>query len=185
MRASHMQSNVVCLSLLGAEREAQVRAACSDVITKIDASLRTSWLPIEFDVALSQSVFEVCGSEGAAEWARQAIYQSTRGPLMGPIIDGLTRLGLGPKHGLRRLPAGWDLVYRNCGSLTCDAQPRSAVLILRDAPKEVLGQTYIHGVGAAFEAVICVLNGTVMHSTLNVRAGEARFELKWSLAGDA
>lgn len=179
MKASHMKSNVVCLALLGEAKEAEVRAACSEVIAEIDASIRTSWLPLELDVILSQSVADLCGTESVAEWARQAVYQSARGPLMGPIIDGLTRLGLGPRHGLRRVPAAWNLIYRNCGKITCDADAGTASLVLRSPPKE-MNETYLHGIGAAFEGLILILGSAVTESTADTRGDEVHYRLRWS-----
>ncbi|MFK7999316.1 MAG: hypothetical protein AB8H86_06945 [Polyangiales bacterium] len=179
MKASHMQSNVVCLALLGEAKEAEVRAACSEIIAEIDASIRSTWLPVELDVVLTQAVEDICGAEATEEWARQAVYQSAKGPLMGPIIGGLTRLGLGPRHGLRRVPAVWNLIYRNCGSMSCEADPGVASLVLK-SPTPKMNDTYLRGIGAAFEGLILILGSTVTESTAKIEAGEVRYRVRWS-----
>lgn len=180
-----MQSNVVCLSLLGEKDEAQVRALCPKIITEIDASIRTRWLPVELDVVLSQTVEDVCGFDRLAEWSRQAVYQSARGPLMGPILDGLTRLGLGPRHALRRLPNIWNLIYKNCGSLTCDAEPGHAGIILSAPPLDTLSESYLRGVGAAFEGAVCALGGTMDENRIEIDKDEVRFSLRWTRAAES
>lgn len=185
MKASHMQSNVVCLSLLGPEDEARVRALCPEVIAEIDASIRTAWLPVELDVVLSQAVEDVCEFDQLAEWARQAVYQSARGPLMGPILDGLTRLGLGPRHALRRLPNIWNLIYKNCGSLSCDAEPGHAEIVLSSPPMDTLGESYLRGVGAAFEGGVCALGGRIDENIVDIDADEVRFTLRWTRAAES
>lgn len=181
MRASHMRANVSSLAGLGEENEAKVRAACPDTIAEIDAAIRSAWLPLKLDLELTQCVEDVCGREAAKEWARQAILASMRGTLLGPVLVGLIRLGLGPQHGLRRVPGGWNLIYKNCGEVTCEARVGRAELVVREVPPETFAESYVHGIGAAFEGIIAALHGRLEESVIRAQNASLHYTLTWTV----
>ncbi len=98
MRASHIQSNLASVEMLGAGEAHRVRHALgAGRVATIEEAGRMEWLPLEIDVALTDAVGEVAGMDGVRRWARTSIQQSLDGPLLGPLRDGAVRLfGLAP-----------------------------------------------------------------------------------------
>ncbi len=180
-----MRSNVTALSRLGAEG-LRVREDCDAVIATIESSVRTTWLPVELDVALSNRVVHRCGEKRFAAWCRNAIAESAKGPLLEPLMSGLTRLGFGPRHAVRRLPGGWNLIYRNCGTLRIDREwDGGAVIVIDDVPELVRDHHYATGIGAAFEGVALLIGARSARSDLTERGQALHFELTWTTNADA
>lgn len=181
MRASHMRSNLVALGQLSRAHERDVRAQVPEAVKAINASVRTAWLPIELDVELSEAVERVCGQQGFLHWCREAIYETTRGPLLGPILTGLQRLGLGPRHALRRLPAGWNMIYRGCGTLhLLEESDEYARIEVESVPSSMHG-VYAQGIGAAFEAIITCVGAKNPDMGLQAVGESLRFDVTWRL----
>ncbi|MFK7991969.1 MAG: hypothetical protein AB8I08_38485 [Sandaracinaceae bacterium] len=176
-----MRSNVASLGRLGDDAEI-VRRERHDVIRQIEASVRTAWLPVELDISLGHSVFRTCGLAGYLEYCRQAILESTRGPLLGPIRSALMRVGLGPAHALKRLPAGWDLIYRGAGQLVLEGTPKDGrgTMVLRGLPLAMRDNVYLRGIAASLDGVLIVTGGHATRSELTLSGDEAHFELSWS-----
>jgi hypothetical protein len=178
MRASHLHATIESLACLGEEQEKLVRSHCSDIIDRID-EVRTGWLPLPIAARLVQSIEDICGREASLLLAHESMERSIRGTLLGPIFDGLVRLGLGPEHGLRRVPAGWNLIYRDCGSISCESQSGSATLRLTSAPIEMRQDSYLHGIGSSLCGIVTVLGGDITEITVNTDEVDVRYELRW------
>ncbi len=160
MRASHLHSNLEALSILEPADEAAIRARAADAIAEIEASVRTAWLPLPLDVALTAAVEAVVGPDGLRAWGREAILESASGPLLGPVRSALVSLGLNPLRTLKRAPSAWGLIYRHCGALRFEARgEREAALLLDDAPPAMRDPTYLRGIEGAFEAAIAIGGG--------------------------
>ncbi|MFK7998641.1 MAG: hypothetical protein AB8H86_03550 [Polyangiales bacterium] len=151
MRASQMKSGIRSLDTLA--EAGTIRRECRSLIEPVEAALSVSWLPFELNSALVERVEEICGAEAAAGWAQESIRRSMSGTFLKPILDGLMRLGLGPKHAIRRCAAGWDLFYKNAGHLECSANDHEATLILSGAPRVILAPSYLRSIAATYGAI--------------------------------
>lgn len=160
MRASHLQANLRMLSKLSREQEARVRADASETVRAIEGSARTAWLPLSLDVALNNAVYDVAGPRGLRNWSREAIMESARGPLLGPIRRGLLRLGITPQSSLKRAPLAWKLMYRDCGEIRYTGSgSHAAELALVDPPDLLLTESYLLTIEGALDAAIALGGG--------------------------
>ncbi|MFK7998642.1 MAG: hypothetical protein AB8H86_03555 [Polyangiales bacterium] len=177
MRASHMQSNVACLDVL--TEAAAIRRSCASLIRPVEAALRISWLPLELNTALIEEVESTCGSEEARKWVYASIRRSMHGTLLRPVVDGLTRLGLGPQHGLRRCSYGWDMLYKHAGRIECThAEVGEATLVLRDAPEMARTPSYLRALAFAFEGIAVELGGDDVEAEVT-EGTHMEFSMRW------
>ncbi|MFK7991574.1 MAG: hypothetical protein AB8I08_36495 [Sandaracinaceae bacterium] len=158
MRGSQIHANLTALSALGAEEESAIRAVASEAVKAIEASIAVAWLPIEFDLQLTEAVVEVVGHDRMREWAANSIAQSTQGPLLGPLLRTLNALGLTPASTLHRIPLGWSLVYRNCGAMDVQTVDAQTVMVRHVEPpgEMTLSLDYRESIGAAFEGLMVI-----------------------------
>mgnify|MGYP003675954181 CR=1 FL=1 len=179
MRASMLQANIESFGCLGAENERRVRAQCSEAVDGIEAAVRTAWLPLRYGIEMVQAVEDVCGREVSLQLAREAIARSMQGTLLGPILNGLMRLGLGPEHAFKRAPAGWGLVYKNCGNIVYTTAPNHVTLRLQGAPKAMRELPYLHSIGGSFQGMVMALG--VDDATVSVRddASGVIYDIRW------
>ena len=170
MRASHIDSNLHSLAALGPEREQAILEQVPEGVRAVEESSRVSWLPLELDVQLTDAVERVCGRERMKRWARDAILRSSEGWLLRPVVVGLSALGLTPQGALKRVPTGWSLVYRDCGSLRYErADARGITLVHDDVPDAMLENlTYLEGIAGAFEGIAEIGGGARARSTVEV-----------------
>lgn len=184
MRASHLQSNVAALDDLGAVWARRVRDAVPDeVLREIEESVRVAWLPLELDEALTGAVERVCGRDRMRRWSRDAIARSAEGPLLGPIMGALTRIGLTPHLALGRVPRGWGLVYRHCGHLRYERTGEtSGELVHEDVPDLVLhNRPYLEGIGGSMDGIMELSGGPQPHAEVVVEpdARRVRYRCRW------
>jgi hypothetical protein len=173
-----MQSNVACLKVLA---EAQtIRRSFPSLIDPVEAALRISWLPLELNTALIEEVETTCGHDEARKWVHASIRRSMHGTLLKPVVDGLTRLGLGPQHGLRRCSYGWDLLYKNAGRIECTySEVGEATLVLSGAPKIALTPSYLRALAAAFEGIVMELGGVEVKADFT-EGRSIEFSMRWT-----
>ncbi|MCA9607058.1 MAG: hypothetical protein KC619_15740 [Myxococcales bacterium] len=181
MRVSHLSSNLTALDALGDEIAARIRERCAAEIQTIETSIRTAWLPIELDVALTAAVEDIAGVEGARKWGRDAIAESGRGPLLGPILSALHRLGVSPHAALRRVPYGWTLIYRHCGDVRYEhVDEGAAAIVVEGVPEAMRELSYLRGIAAALDGVVELGGGEEIFTQLSVDGDVVRFDCRWS-----
>lgn len=181
MRASHLQANVTALSKLGARESERVRARCPQVFEAIAASVRTDWLPLELAMEFVEAVVEVCGVDRYLEWSRRSIRESADGPLLGPVLSTLRRMSVSPHRALAVVPSGWQLIYRNAGTLSHSrVSPREGQIVLRDADRMLQSREYLLGVAASFDEALALASGVTSQTEVTVDSGVAVFRLCWS-----
>jgi hypothetical protein len=185
MRASHIQSNLASVEILGAGEAHRVRHALGDSrVATIEQAGRMEWLPLEIDVALTDAVGEVVGMDGVRRWARTSIQQSLDGPLLGPLRDGAVRLfGLAPAKILKWAPRAWSHVYKNAGTLRFlepeDAEAR-VELHHRDPPPDFRdSKAVLESVAASFAAIFDLCHVTGEAEIASVDKTRVVFQLRW------
>ena len=157
-----------------------IRRECRALIEPVEAALRVSWLPLELNSALIARVEEISGREATRSWVHASLLRSMKGTLLKPVVDGLTRLGLGPQHGLRRCSYGWNLLYKNAGHLECThAEIGKATLVMVDAPAEATTESYLRALASAFEGVAIGLGGQHVEADF-VQGEHISFSVRWA-----
>lgn len=180
MRASYMISNLKALERLGPKDERAVRATVPDVVREIEESVSIAWLPLELDVRMTEAVEQVCGGVRLRRWCAEAMVDSMSGPLLRPMLSAVQRMGITPHTALRRTPYGWKLIYRNCGALDYNQlDARSASIVLRAAPPQMTGETYLNAIAGTFEGVIEVAGCAYSATEISKRGGNVVFECEW------
>ena len=124
MRASYMRETAAALTALGEQGEA-ARVRCSAEIARIHAASRLSFLPIADNLAILRAVEEVAGTHGLRAQGRTALLSASSSPLLRPIRDTALKLLASPAGVFRWGPQAWNLVFRNCGTLTWSRESKS------------------------------------------------------------
>ena len=173
-----MQSNVTCLEVLS--EAGTIRRECRSLIEPVEAALRISWLPLELNTALIEEVEKRCGVKAAQEWIHASLLRLMKGPLLKPVVDAVSYLGMGAQHGLKRCSYGWDLIYRNCGRVECtESGAGSATIILSDAPAQIHAPSYHRAIASAFEGFVLGTGGHDVYSKI-VEGANVEFSIHWT-----
>ncbi len=179
MRASQLQAYIDAMECLSTEHERLVRAKCSETIAGIEEAIRTAWLPLRYASEVTLAVEDICGRESAATVSRRSIERSMQGTLLGPILGGLVRLGLGPEHAFKRAPAAWNLVYKNCGHLTFHDKTDHVLLRVIGAPALMRHAAYLRALSVSFEGMVFALGGEDAEVTYRESDTLVEFEIRW------
>ncbi len=185
MRVSHMQSNVEALRDLGAVDEARVREAAADQVLAIEQAVRVAWLPVELDLVLTEAVEAVCGEQRLRRWGRDAIAKSGDGPLLRPFVNALQRVGLTPHAALKRVPYGWNLVYKDCGKVRYERVGDTEALLVHEGAPELMCESapYLVGIAGSFDGVMQIVGGRGCHARAEVvEPGVVHYPCRWSRA---
>jgi hypothetical protein len=171
MRAVHLQANLDTVHKLRPDVAAQIFGLCPASVDFIRGALRTDWLDVSHDVAVTEAMATVVGIPGVRAFNRDALKSALRSPLLKSIWDGaVTLFGLKPSGLLRWAPQFWDQLYRECGTLRYDAQRKC--LVAQDLPELlVASQPWCEGLAGAVDAVLelCKLEGQVRVETQGPR----------------
>lgn len=133
-------------------------------LEEIRQSVRTAWLPVELDVALSDAGRRVLGRERYWELGTRSVVRMTEQPLLAPVVRGFVRVwGRAPAAGFKLIPRALAQVYRNFGELDAEAEDNHARLTWRLPPEMMAAREYAIGTGVTFRALyeICGVEGDV------------------------
>lgn len=88
MKAGHLRANFdIAREPAGDQEAAVVGAVGADAISAIEESIKTGWLPIALDMAVSRATATVLGSPADRERARESTRRSMKGRLLAPVVD--------------------------------------------------------------------------------------------------
>ncbi|MDD9969311.1 MAG: hypothetical protein OXR73_23915, partial [Myxococcales bacterium] len=123
------------------------RALDPEALRAIERSSGLSWLPVEIDVMLTETLFELAGAFAAKRTLRSMMTTSVGSPLMRNVVQTAMRLhGSDVARLLTWTPKVWALVYRNCGTVTIESDGLGSVIRLRELP-EVLCKSPVYLTG--------------------------------------
>lgn len=183
--ASFLHGTLQAVDARDAELGCRVRAALKpDVLEEIEDAWGGAWLPIGYDVALTEAFFELAGEEQACRVMHDTLAQTFERPILRPIVDAALRvLGARTESLLRWAPRIWGLLFRDAGTLLAEASPGQASVRIHGLPPEVANsRPYLLGMAAALSAIFDL---TREQGTCRLEASErqeARFELRWGAA---
>jgi hypothetical protein len=167
IRASNIQQNLKSLNMFSPSISEQIKQQIPEaVLSQVTTAARSEWLPLELDIAVTEAVCKVAGTQNLIDWSRDALVKSADGPLIGPFVRGSLRLfGITPA-GLYKLgPKIWSVVYRNCGIASYKVVASKLVHVTIEGVPMIMRQSnaYLLGVGGAIEApmVFCRVKGKI------------------------
>ena len=94
---------------------------------------RMSWIPLEHDHWLPDSIEAELGRERSAECFRQCIPHMVQKPLLEPLVGGMLRiLGRRRTRLISVIPKGWGLVFRDFCEPRCETREDDEVVVVFD-----------------------------------------------------
>ena len=159
IRASYLKSAMGALSLLDSGAAVAARARLPPrIILDIERALSIDWLPVSYDLVITEAVGAACGRAGVRRWGREGMLASLQGPLLKSILNGAIAIfGLSPRALIRHARPIWSQIYRDCGELVVDLTGDTQVLLrFDDIPAELRSAAYAEGMAGALEATLVV-----------------------------
>lgn len=181
MRAAYLQENLTAVVGLGEDVGARVRQNLPEgLASRIERALRTDWLPLADDVALTRAIVAVVGIKGLREVNRLAVRRSFEGPLLAPIVKGaVTLFGATPMALIRMAPRSFHHIHRDAGDWQVDAIDHGATLVWSDLPESIRAlPVYLEGTCGTLEGG-CAVVGFVGESSVVIDDGRAVFTTRW------
>ena len=107
----------------------------ADLVRELEAATRTSWLPIERDCLVVDSVVQEFGRKGAIDMWRAFTRRFSETKFIKPLVGTATRLGgLTLRTVARQTPRIWETSFRDLGEMdVIDQDDRSMVVMLTNA----------------------------------------------------
>jgi hypothetical protein len=104
-----------------------------------ESTPRSSWLAIEHDHWVVDSVIAVLGRERALECWRDSVPDIIDKPLLRTFVSGMVRMfGRDPARIIGLFPKAWPLIYRDLSTLRLDTNAAgNPVLLFEDIAPEV------------------------------------------------
>jgi hypothetical protein len=186
MKAAQIKNSLAVAERMAGDRAAALREAIGpEVWETIEGAVRTDWLPLSVDIALSRAVEDVCGPGRDRERSRTSTGENLNARLLAPFVEGVRKVfGLSPKPALKVSPRAWKTVYKDCGdSRFVDVSEREAALDFENMPREVLeSPLYLSAIAGGLHAVLdmCGVEGHVEPRDADVAAGTVRFLVTWT-----
>lgn len=147
----------------------------------LDASARTSWMPVLHHHWVVDGICEVLGPERAVRCWRESVSELLERPLLRNFFKGMIRVfGARPGSRVSVFVKGWPLAYRDCCTLRIHDETESGLTLVFDdiAPEVRAFPNYFHSFRGLCEgfAQTTQIPGTVdFHPLPGARRAEARF----------
>lgn len=186
MKAAHLARNLTFAEQFAGARVGRLHEELgAERVETIRSAVKTDWIPIEVDIALSRAVELVCGPGSDRERARESTRESMNARLLRPFVDGVQKLfGLNPESVLKVSPRAWSTVYRSCGSARAQhLDGQQAALDFEHMPSLLLSQPlYLSSIAGGLHAILdlCRVNGDVKPVRPDPGAGTMRFLFTWT-----
>ncbi len=120
IRCRQLLSKIKALESFDAAVRKRVLERFSKAALKdIQQAKEDQWLPVEYNIELSESVAAEIGEEGLYDWGLKALSYSINSSMISPFIKAaLSVFKIGPGTFIRVSPHLWKSIYRNCGELS-------------------------------------------------------------------
>ncbi len=183
VRAAMIQTNLDELAALGDEPKALVEVRLDPrMLAETRDSSRLAWLPIGYDVHLSETIEMVLGRAAMRAWSKQGMLRIAKSPTLEPILRSVNAVfGLTPRGYLRRAPLIWSVIYKDVGrpeSIVAEDESHAEVHV-HDVPAEVLrSRAYVVGLEGGIESAMTLasVDGRVRVDVLGTKLV---FDCRW------
>jgi len=186
--ASFVQGSLDTLASLDPAIAAKVHARIKpETVEAVREAGAFGWLPVEYDVEITECLFALAGAERACQAMRGNLVTTCGQPVLRPLVQGaLAIFGRSPVRSLGWIPRGWTLLYRDCGVLRFEPGAEgscSARLVGERLPPEITcSRNYLVGSAAAFSGMFDVLGVTGRCELVKLERERVEFSLRWSEA---
>jgi hypothetical protein len=186
IKTSHFAAELKALSVLGL-REAEARARLAPVLDQFAALSRADWVPLAWDIELTQTAFDFGGAAAVHQVNRETFLASAGGPLLGPLFGGaLSVFGVTPRAMLKVVAHGWVAGTHDLGAIRIPVNDDGVSALEHVDVPEVL-----HGNDAWAEGQVGLFQGIcefVGHRCLSVALSRPssnvqRYDFTWAVVG--
>lgn len=138
-KAGYMKDYLGALRRLPSDKQAAVLHELDDLVSEIENSSRSAWLPISANLRITNAVFRKLGATEAGEFYAQWIRRQIETPVWSNLIRGaLALFGHDPGSLAQWVPTTFGLMYRNYGQWTVQRLGDTQVqLELTEMPAEL------------------------------------------------
>jgi hypothetical protein len=186
VRARHLQQWLALIAATEApypERFLQRLAPATR--TLITEASPVAWLPAGLHAELAEVMLAAFGARRAHEYYRHAFAASVEGPIFGPLLRaGVAMFGLSPAAFVRWAHKGWQLSFRDAGSLQGEVLEGSRGRIhYRDLPPECAANAaWVESMPSSIYGMLDVTRrtGVVRFIERDPAAGNFTLEIEWS-----
>jgi hypothetical protein len=180
-----MQSLLCGVEQLDAASRDSIRGALPGrLISEVKEATPVGWIGIADNVLLADTIASCLGAARARPFFRQVLLLEYQSSLLKPFVEGIARvLGLTPTTFVKMAPRGWELVYRDCGSL--EGRPVSeteACLVISDLPAAcVRNELWLEAVRSTFFTAfdLSQVEGEIEWQELDLTARRASMQFRW------
>lgn len=128
-----------------------------DTLKIIQESKEDQWLPVEYDIELTNLVGEEIGEEGLMAWNRKSFEQSLESSMVGPFFRAALNLfKIKPNSVLKLCPYLWKSICRNNGKLSVINKGHNCVhIVIEDIPLVMIqSRAYFLGLAASIQSIL-------------------------------
>ncbi len=160
----------------------------TEVVSLIEGTPRTGWIPIAKSNHLVDAMVEVLGAAGFRRVFSEIAVTALHYPLLQRFFAGATRLlGLSPVGLLKWSTHAWDYMFQGVGRLTYqlsreDADGGEVEMLLEGFPPEVLHtRAFLESLAGTFESYLKTTSrkGQVDVDEHGARQGRVVFRVSW------
>lgn|GEM_PF-3261620 len=162
VRVSQLKAMVRAIDgLTPTQRYAVLNKIGEHTLAAISSAASSGWLPLAINYTLVDAVYTLAGPQATRDWSRRLSQESFDTGLMRAMVKGMQAiLDLSPKTWLKRVPGGWNAVYRDCGDIVVEVDPTEERVLLRftETPPEMRSESFMTSMAGGFEAVLALTN---------------------------
>jgi hypothetical protein len=183
--AAFVRSSLDAVDRVDASLGARVRARLQPETRRaLEEASAVSFVPVEIDVDVTESLFAEAGHARACEVLRENLSLTFESPLLSTLVSGgLRLLGRAPARLLGWSSKFWTQLYRDAGTMDFVADGSHAGrLVLRDLPACIVdSQPYLLGMAAALGAAFEMMGveGEASLGEVHVAARSAAILVSW------
>lgn len=155
-----------------------------ELVSGIRNATPVGWMPLADNVLLADTIASCLGEQRARPFFREVLLLEYQSSLLKPFVEGITRaLGVTPSIFVRMAPRGWELVYKDCGSLEgVSVSEQEAHLVLSDLPSVcVRNKLWLDAVRSTFYTAFDLsdMDGEIDWYELNLAGRRATMRFRW------
>lgn len=170
-----------------ASQAAILGALPTRLVSEIRGATPVGWMAIADNVALADAIANQLGPVRARPFFREVLLLEYQSSLLKPFVEGISRaLGLTPATFVKMAPRGWELVYRDCGTLQGNPLSETeAQLVIRDLPVACArNELWLEAVRSTFYTAFDLsrVSGEIEWLELNLGARRASMQFRWQPA---
>lgn len=183
--AAFVRSSLETVDRVDAALGARVRARLRPETRRaLDEASAVSFVPVEIDVDVTESLFAEAGTARACEVMRENLSLTFESPLLSALVSGgLRLLGRSPGRLLGWSSKFWTQLYRDAGTMEFVAEGTHAGrLELRDLPACIAAsKPYLLGMAAALGAAFEMMDveGEAVLGDVDAPARRADIHVAW------